>query len=69
MYPNSALPAWQLAIMAVVVVAALVAWLTLVMLAARDPRRASAGAARGARKTGATVTRLPPADTPPGKAA
>jgi hypothetical protein len=48
MYPGSALSAWQLAIMAVVVVAALAAWLTLVSLAARDPRRGSALRAPGA---------------------
>ena len=38
MYPNSALSAWQLAIMAVVVVAALAVWLIAVYLAAREPR-------------------------------
>jgi hypothetical protein len=37
MYPNSALPGWQLAVMAVVAVAALAAWLTAVYLAAREP--------------------------------
>ena len=42
MDPNSALSAWQLAIMAVVVVASLAAWLTLVLLADRDPRGRSA---------------------------
>ncbi len=71
MYPNSALSAWQLAIMAVVVVASLAAWLTLVMLAARDPRGRSAAADAGRRdeETGATVTRLPSGDKPSGKAA
>jgi hypothetical protein len=38
MNPNSALSAWQLAIMAVVPVAALVAWLTAIYVAAREPR-------------------------------
>ena len=38
MNPNSALAAWQLAIMAVVPVAALAAWLSAIFLAARDPR-------------------------------
>ncbi len=38
MYPNSALSVWQLAIMAVVPVAALVAWLAAIYLAAREPR-------------------------------
>ena len=37
MYPNPALPAWQLAVMAVVAVGALAAWLTAVYLAARSP--------------------------------
>jgi hypothetical protein len=71
MYPGSALSAWQLAIMAVVVVAALAAWLTLVSLAARDPRRGSAATDTGGRdeETGATVTQRPPGDTPSGKAA
>lgn len=46
MNPNSALSAWQLAIMAVVPVAALVAWLSAIFLAARQPRgRAQASAA------------------------
>jgi hypothetical protein len=38
MNPNSALSAWQLAIMAVVPVAALVVWLIAIFLAAREPR-------------------------------
>ena len=37
--PNSALSAWQLAIMAVVIVASLAAWLIAVYLADREPRR------------------------------
>jgi hypothetical protein len=37
MYPNSALPAWQLAVIAVVAVAALAAWLIAVYLADRTP--------------------------------
>ena len=46
MDPNSALSAWQLAIMAVVPVAALVTWLSAIFLAARGPRgRAQASAA------------------------
>jgi hypothetical protein len=46
MNPNSALSAWQLAIMAVVPVAALGAWLSAIFLAAREPRgRAQASAA------------------------
>jgi hypothetical protein len=43
MYPNSALSAWQLAVMAVVPVMALAAWLTAVYLAARDTGGAQAG--------------------------
>jgi hypothetical protein len=38
MYPNSALSAWQLAIMAVVAVVTLAVWLTAIYLAAREPR-------------------------------
>ena len=46
MNPNSALSAWQLAIMAVVPVAALAVWLSAIFLAAREPRgRAQAAAA------------------------
>ena len=37
MNPNSALSAWQLAVMAAVPVAALAAWLTAIFLAAREP--------------------------------
>jgi hypothetical protein len=36
--PNSALSAWQLAIIAVVAVTTLAAWLAAVYLAAREPR-------------------------------
>jgi hypothetical protein len=35
--PDNALSAWQLAVMAVVVVAVLAAWLVAVFLAAREP--------------------------------
>ncbi len=43
-YPNSALSAWQLAIIAVVPVLTLAAWLILVFAADRQPRhRAAAG--------------------------
>jgi hypothetical protein len=46
MNPNSPLSAWQLAVMAVVPVAALVVWLSAIFLAARKPRgRAQAAAA------------------------
>jgi hypothetical protein len=38
MISNSAISAWQLAIMAVVPVAALVTWLSAIFLAARGPR-------------------------------
>jgi hypothetical protein len=37
MYPNSALSAWQLTIMAVVPVMLLVAWLIAIYVAAREP--------------------------------
>ncbi len=42
--PNNALSGWQLAIMAVVIVAVLAAWLIAVYLAAREPRRDRAAA-------------------------
>ena len=45
MYPNSALSAWQLAIVAVVPVTALAVWLIAIFLAARGPRRDRAAAA------------------------
>lgn len=71
MYQGSELSAVQLTVMAVVVVAVLATWLTLVMLAARDPRRGSTAADAGApeEETGATVTRLPADGKPSGKAA
>jgi hypothetical protein len=50
MNPNTALSAWQLAIMAVVPVAALAAWLSAIFFAAREPRgraRASASSPAG----------------------
>ena len=37
-YPNSAVSAGELAIMAIVMVACLAVWLTAVFVAARDPR-------------------------------
>jgi hypothetical protein len=46
MNPNSALSAWQLAVMAVIPVATLAVWLSAIFLAAREPRgRAQAAAA------------------------
>ena len=44
MYPNSALSAGQLAIIAVVPVLCLAIWLIGVFVAARDPRRRGSGA-------------------------
>ncbi len=71
MYPNSALSAGQLAVMAVVVAAALATWLILVFLAARHPPGTSAAVNAGPREeeTAATVTQLPADATPPGKEA
>lgn len=40
LYPNSALAAWQLAVIAVVAVGTLAAWLAAVFLAARPSRHA-----------------------------
>ena len=48
-YPDSAVSGWELALIAVVPVLALAAWLILVFVAARAPRRHGA----------ATVTPLP----------
>jgi hypothetical protein len=36
MYPSSAMPAFPLTVMAVVMVAGLAAWLTVALIAARD---------------------------------
>jgi hypothetical protein len=71
MYPNNALSAGQLAVMAVVVVASLAAWLTLVLLAARPSRGTSAVVDTGPREeeSGAAVTQLPRSAPPPDKAA
>jgi hypothetical protein len=63
MNPNSALSAWQLAIMAVVPVAALVAWLGAIFLAAREPRgraQASAASPAGAATAGTTSMHVVP---------
>lgn len=57
-YPNSALSAWEMAVIAVVAVGTLAVWLIAVYLADRQPAR-SAGAAAG---TG-------PAEEPAGQAA
>ncbi len=71
MHPDSALSAWQLATMAVVVAASLAAWLIAVFLAARQPRGTSAAADAGQREedAAATVTQLPSGARPPDKAA
>ena len=74
-YPNSALSAWQLAIIAVVAVGTLAAWLTAVFLAAREPRgydqaaagspaeTAAAGAgSRSPAKSGGREPERPPTD-------
>ncbi len=45
MYPNPALAAWEMAVMAVIPVMALAVWLTAIFLAARQPRRDQAAAA------------------------
>ena len=54
--PNSTLSAWQLAIMAVVIVASLAVWLIAVYLADREPRRDDrAGAVSPGRATDAAA--------------
>ena len=45
MYPNTALSAWQLALMAVVAVVTLVGWLIAIFVAAREPGGHSQAAA------------------------
>jgi hypothetical protein len=57
MYPNSALSAWQLAVIAVVAVAALAFWLTAVYVAARD----TGGQHQAASGSGSGSPALPPA--------
>ena len=71
MYPNSALSAGQLVVMAVVVAVSLATWLILVFLAARQPRGTSAAVNARPREeeTAATVTQLPSDVRPVGKAA
>jgi len=67
MNPNSALFAWQLAVMAVVPVVVLAAWLTAVYLAARDTgghKQAAAGSPPGAAAAGKGSRSLPPAREP-----
>ena len=62
MHQDSVLSAVQLAMIAVVVVASLAAWLIAVFLAARPPHGTSTAVDAGPRdaETGAAVTQLPP---------
>jgi len=53
MYPNSALSAWQLAIIAIAAAGALAVWLVAVYLAARQPRGQDQAAAGSAPETAA----------------
>ncbi len=71
MYPDSALSAGQLAVMAVVVAVSLAVWLILVFLAARQPHGTSAAVNAGSREeeTAATVTQLPSDARPADRAA
>jgi hypothetical protein len=71
MYPDSALSAGPPAIMAVVAVVSMAAWLIRVFLAAREPRGMSAAvnAPRRDEETSATVTQVPSSGRPSGKAA
>lgn len=70
MNPNNALSAWQLAMIAVVAVATLAAWLTLVLLADRHPRRTSTGVDTRPHEeeNGVAGTQPPHAATPPDNA-
>lgn len=71
MYPDSALSAGQLAVMAVVIVVSLAAWLIVVFLAARQPRDTSAAGNAGSHdeETAVTATQLHSDARPAGKAA
>ena len=53
-HPNTALSAWQLAIIAVVTVTCLSAWLIAIFLAGREPRHDRAAAASPPEATGTT---------------
>ena len=64
MYPNSALSAGQLAIIAVVAVLALAIWIIGVFVAAREPRRRGSGAG-----TASTPQQLAEMEEPARKAA
>jgi hypothetical protein len=57
-YPNSALSAWQLAIMAVAAVTALAGWLAAVFLAAREPRADRAAVSSPAGMAGTGTARI-----------
>jgi hypothetical protein len=69
MYPNPALPAWQMAIMAVIPVMALTVWLVSIYLAARDTGGHEQAAA-GSSPVGSAAAVRGPDDTaairPPG---
>ena len=69
--PNSALAAWQLALIALVVLSALAAWLILVYAAAREPHRNNAGAREAPATPAAAQQRRDPArpGSPEAKAA
>ena len=71
MNPDTALSAWQLAIIAVVAVVSLAAWLIAVFLAARQPHGTSAAVNAGPREeeTGAAIPQLPAGAGPADKAA
>jgi hypothetical protein len=61
MYPNIALSAWQMAIMAVIPVVAMAVWLIAIYVAAREPGRQDLAAAGSAGEPAAagTGSRLP----------
>ena len=64
MYPNSALSAGQLALIAVVATLCLVIWIGGVLIAAREPRRRESGAGAAALPQHPAIT-----DKPQSKAA
>jgi hypothetical protein len=61
---NSALSAWQLALMAVVPLTALIAWIVTIFIVAREPRRPAAAAAATAPPVAAPVSQSLVSQTP-----
>jgi hypothetical protein len=67
-YPNSALAAWQLALIAVVPLAVLIVWITAIYLADRNPRWRYRQAADSPGETSQAGTSAPAEREPAGAA-